>query len=166
MSAHHPSTTTPPKPHRPPAHRRRPSSATAAAAILVASSAAALLLSSGCARQNAASSEIATVNIARITNNWPKFINYNNQLASDSAAIDRSNAPQAQKAKELADLQARFAQMQNEVTGDVRAAAEQVAKEKNYKLVVTREFVGYGGVDITADVEKILKIEEKATPSP
>ena len=34
------------------------------------------------------------------------------------------------------------------------------------KLVVTREGIGYGGVDITGDVEKSLNITEKATPTP
>ena len=57
--------------------------------------------------------------------------------------------------------------MQTEVTGDVRAATEQVAKAKNLKMVFTREFVGYGGVDITPDVEKVLNITETAgTPKP
>jgi len=51
------------------------------------------------------------------------------------------------------------------VTSDVRAAAEQVANDRHFKLVVTREFTGYGGVDITSDVEKILKITEKS-PAP
>jgi hypothetical protein len=32
--------------------------------------------------------------------------------------------------------------------------------------VVTREFVGYGGVDITPDVEKAMGITESASPSP
>ena len=31
---------------------------------------------------------------------------------------------------------------------------------------MTREFVGYGGVDITPDVEKKLNITEAATPKP
>jgi hypothetical protein len=34
------------------------------------------------------------------------------------------------------------------------------------KLVLTREGIGYGGVDITSDVEKALNITEKATPTP
>ena len=54
--------------------------------------------------------------------------------------------------------------MQDDVTGDVRNAVEQVANEKHLQLVVTRQFVGYGGTDITPDVERILKITE-ASPS-
>ncbi len=116
----------------------------------------------GCAQQQ---SQIATVNITRITQNWPKFINYNNQLASDTDAIQRSSASQQDKQRQLDELRRRFAKMQEEVTGDVRAAAEQVAGQRHFKLVITREFVGYGGTDITPDVEKILKITEKS-PSP
>ena len=54
--------------------------------------------------------------------------------------------------------------MQNDVTGDVRSAVQEVANEKHFQMVVTRQFVGYGGTDITADVEKILKITE-ASPT-
>jgi Skp family chaperone for outer membrane proteins len=127
--------------------------------IVLASAAVAL---AGCTSQS--SSQIATVNISRITQNWPKFINYNNQLAADTDAINRSSASPRDKQRQLDGLRARFLTMQNEVTGDVRTAAEQVANERHFKLVVTHEFVGYGGTDITGDVEKILKITEKSPP--
>jgi Skp family chaperone for outer membrane proteins len=52
------------------------------------------------------------------------------------------------------------------LTNNVRDAANQVASDKHLRMVFTRQFVGYGGVDITPDVEKILQIVEKATPSP
>ena len=45
-------------------------------------------------------------------------------------------------------------------------AANKVAGDKHLTYVFTRQYVGYGGVDITPDVEKILKIEEKPSPSP
>jgi len=109
---------------------------------------------------------VGTVNVARITANWPKFLNYQNQLTADAQAIDRSSASERDKARQRGALQQRFAQFQNEVTGDVRTAAEQVANDRHLKLVLTREYVGYGGVDITTDVEKILKITEPATPKP
>jgi len=128
--------------------------------------AAALLLLSGCNAGNAATSQIGTVNVTRITSNWPKFLNYQNQLTADASAIDRSNASDSQKNRERAGLQERFIRFQKEVTDDVRSAAQQVANDKHLSLVVTREFVGYGGVDITGDVEKILKITEAATPKP
>jgi Skp family chaperone for outer membrane proteins len=52
------------------------------------------------------------------------------------------------------------------LTDDVSNAAQQVAKDKGLTYVFTRQYVGYGGVDVTTDIEKILKIEEKATPAP
>jgi Skp family chaperone for outer membrane proteins len=119
----------------------------------------ALFAMTGCASQD---SSVATIDLARIQANWPKFINYSNQLASDSAAINRSAASPRQKQQQLEALRQHYVDMQNEVSGDVRNAAEEVANEKHLKLVVTRQFVGYGGIDITSDVEKILKITEKA----
>src|SRR6185312_10794255 len=98
--------------------------------------------------------------------NWAKFINYNNQLSADAAAIERARVSDAQKQRERDQLRAQYVKMQNEVTSDVRSAAEQVAKQRNFKLVVTNEFTAYGGTDITRDVEKVLNITERATPSP
>jgi Skp family chaperone for outer membrane proteins len=130
-------------------------------AILATAAVAALM---GCNRST--TDQIGTVSVSRITANWPKFLNYQNQLSADAASIDRSNASVATKNRERSALQQRFIRFQNEVTGDVRTAAEQVASQKHLKLVVTREYVGFGGVDITPDVEKILKITELATPKP
>lgn len=111
-------------------------------------------------------SNIGLVDTTRITSNWPKFINYDNQVNADAAAIERSTASNAQKAKERQALQQRFVSDQNELTQDVVAAAQQVAKDKGLAYVFTRQYVGYGGIDITPDVEKVLKIAEKATPTP
>jgi len=44
--------------------------------------------------------------------------------------------------------------------------AGKIASQSQLKLVLTREGIGYGGVDITSDVEKALNITEKATPTP
>jgi Skp family chaperone for outer membrane proteins len=125
----------------------------------------AVVVAGGCT-QRSASDEIGTVNVTRITTNWPKFLNYQNQLSADAQAIERSSAPLRDKARQQAALQQRFVHFQDEVTNDVRTAAQQVASDRHLKLVLTREFVGYGGVDITPDVEKILKITEAATPKP
>jgi uncharacterized protein YdcH (DUF465 family) len=121
------------------------------------------LLAAGCGHP---SGDVATVSMSRITSNWPKFINYNNQLTADAQALERSQAPDSEKQRERDHLRQQYVQMQDEVTGDVRNAAAQVAKTRNFKLVVTQEFSAYGGTDITADVEKILNITERATPSP
>ena len=134
---------------------------TAAIALLTAGTA--LLFGCNGAGQ---SDQVGTVNVSRITANWPKFLNYQNQLTADAAAIDRSGASDRDKLRQRAVLSQRFSQFQNEVTNDVRSAAEQVANQKHLKLVLTREYVGYGGVDITPDVEKVLNITEAATPKP
>jgi hypothetical protein len=120
--------------------------------------AVALATLAGCATQT--DSSVATIDLTRIQNNWPKFINYSNQLASDTASIQRSGGSQQQKARELDELRRRYVSMQNEVSGDVRDAAAKVADARHIKLVVTRQYVGYGGIDITADVEKLLNITE------
>ena len=111
-------------------------------------------------------SDVATVDLARIMANWPKFANYNNQIQADAFAIESSKAPESQKARQRAELAQRFNQFQQEITSDVSGAAQQVATNRKFKMVFTRQGIGYGGTDITADVEKILKIEEKATPKP
>ncbi|MBD5605421.1 MAG: hypothetical protein IAI48_10065 [Candidatus Eremiobacteraeota bacterium] len=116
----------------------------------------------GCAAKT--DSSVATIDLTRIQSNWPKFINYSNQLASDTSTINRSNASPQQKQQQLDALRRRYVSMQTEVSDDVRTAAQHVADERHFKLVVTRQFVGYGGVDITSDVEKLLNITE-ASPA-
>jgi hypothetical protein len=110
--------------------------------------------------------DIGIVDLTRIMANWPKFENYNNQIQADAFAIEASKEPESQKARQRAELQQRYAQYQTEITDDIRAAATTVATQKKLKLVFTRQGVGYGGVDVTADVEKLLNITEKASPKP
>jgi Skp family chaperone for outer membrane proteins len=119
-----------------------------------------------CACSNGPSSNFGLIDAQRIQANWPKFLNYQNQLAMDAQTIERSNKPDRDKARERAQLQQRFLQAQSELTDDVTNAAQQVAKDKHLTYVLTRQFVGYGGVDITPDVEKILQIVEKPSPTP
>ena len=119
-----------------------------------------------CACSNGPSSNFGLIDAQRIQANWPKFLNYQNQLAMDAQTIERSNKPDRDKARERAELQQRFLQAQSELTDDVTNAAQQVAKDKHLTYVLTRQFVGYGGVDITPDVEKILQIVEKPSPTP
>lgn len=112
-----------------------------------------------------AQSAVGIVDTQRLLQYWPKFQNYNNQLSVDMAAVDRARLPQAQKVRERAALQQKYGQIQTELTGEVRSAASEVAKSKNFQLVVTRQYVGYGGADITSEVERLLKITE-TSPSP
>ncbi len=126
----------------------------------------ATLLASLCACTNGPKASIGLVDVQRISSNWPKFQNYQNQLANDAQTIDRSKKSQRDKDRARAVLQQRFAQAQNELSRDVADAAKQVAADKHLTYVLTRQYVGFGGEDITTDVEKILKIEEKASPTP
>jgi len=133
---------------------------------LHALAATAALASLAACGKNASNTDIGLVDVQRISQNWPKFQNYQNQLANDAQTIERSRKPDRDKAQARAQLQARFAQAQTELSVDVTAAAKQVAADKHLTYVFTRQYVGFGGVDITADVEKILKIEDKSTPAP
>jgi Skp family chaperone for outer membrane proteins len=132
--------------------------------FVLAALAASLLGMAACSKPP--SGDIGLVDVPRITANWPKFLNYQNQLNADVATIRGSRASDNEKSRQLQGLQARFATNQTELTNNVRDAAQQVATDKHLRFVFTRQFVGYGGVDITTDVEKILKVEEKATPAP
>ncbi len=132
--------------------------------FVLAALAASLLGMAACSKPP--QSDIGLVDVPRITANWPKFLNYQNQLNADVAAIRNSRDPESKKSRELQGLQARFVTNQTELTNNVRDAAQQVAAERHLRFVFTRQFVGYGGVDITPDVEKILKVTEKATPAP
>jgi Skp family chaperone for outer membrane proteins len=132
--------------------------------FVLAALAASLLGMAACSKPP--QSDIGLVDVPRITSNWPKFLNYQNQLNADVTAIRNSHRSDSDKARELQGLQARFAASQTELTNNVRDAAQQVAGDKHLRYVLTRQFVGYGGVDITPDVEKLLQITEKATPAP
>ncbi len=135
--------------------------------VLMALLATALAASTGCAaKSDAGSSQIGLVDVPRITANWPKFLNYQNQLNADAATIQQSHASTADKQRQLAGLQTRYQQGQTELTDDVRNAAQAVATDKHLRFIITQQYVGYGGVDITSDVEKILNITERATPAP
>jgi Skp family chaperone for outer membrane proteins len=132
--------------------------------LVFAALAASLLGLAACSKPPAG--DIGLVDVARITSNWPKFLNYQNQLNSDVTTIRNSRSPDSEKARQLQGLQARFATNQTELTNNVRDAAQQVAGDKHLRFVFTHQSVGYGGIDITPDVEKILQITEKATPAP
>jgi Skp family chaperone for outer membrane proteins len=133
-----------------------------ALAVLVTSVAAL----TGCHGGTSGGGDIGLVDVQRITANWPKFLNYQNQLNADAQAVQQSHDSSAAKAREMQTLQARYQSTQTELTDDVRNAAQQVASTKHLKYIFTQQYVGYGGIDITPDVEKILNITERVTPAP
>lgn len=128
--------------------------------IVITTLAAALL--AGCG----SSSPVGLVDVQRIVANWPTYQNYQNQLVLDEQSITQKKESLQQKRRDAIALQARYAKITEQLTQQVRDAASKIAQQKNLKLVVTREGVGYGGVDITPEIEKALNITEKATPSP
>jgi len=136
-------------------------------ALVTASVAAASLATlTGCQGGTSGSGDIGLIDVPRITANWPKFLNYQNQLNADAQAIQQSHLSDAEKARQITALNSKFQSGQTELTNDVQSAAKQVADAKHLKLILTQQYVGYGGVDITADVEKVLDITERASPAP
>lgn len=125
---------------------------------------AALLGMAACAKPPG--SDVGLVDENRITSNWPKFLNFQNQLNADAATIQQSHSSPAEKQRQMQTLTARFQSGQTELTNDVRNAAEQVASARHLRFVLSRQAVGYGGIDITSDVEKLLQITERGTPAP
>ena len=128
--------------------------------IIIVGLAASVL--AGCA----SSSPVGLVDVQRIVANWPTYQNYQTQLLHDEQSITQSKASPRQKQQQAFELQRKYASITEQLTNQIRDAATKVAESKQLKLVVTRQGVGYGGVDITSDVEKSLNITEKATPSP
>jgi Skp family chaperone for outer membrane proteins len=119
-------------------------------------------ISTGCA----ASSPIGLVDVQRIVNNWPEYQSYQTQLYADEAKISQGKGSTAQKQQAVLQMQRKYAKITDQLTQQIRDVASKVAQQKQLKLIVTREGVGYGGVDITPDVEKSLNIVEKASPAP
>ena len=130
--------------------------ACAAAAIVTA------VLIAGCAQSH---SRIAVVKVGEIEQNWPKFVNYYNQLQANYQAIMASKTSPQEKRKALAQFQDQEKRWNDEVTSEVRAVVTDIAKQRNYEMVVTKEGTAYGGDDITPEVEKALHISTP-TPSP
>ncbi len=112
------------------------------------------------------SSPVGLIDINRVVANWPTYQNYQQQLLTEEQKIVQSKVSTQRKTQEANALQKKYAGITDDLTKQIRDAATKVASDKNLKLVVTKEGVGYGGVDITPDVEKLMNITEKATPSP
>jgi molybdopterin biosynthesis enzyme MoaB len=112
------------------------------------------------------SSPIGLVDVQRIVTNWPEYQGYQNQLLSDERSIQSQRSSNRQKQREAFLMEQKYSKITLQLTQQIRDAATKIAQQKQLKLVLTREGIGYGGVDITPDVEKSLNITEKATPSP
>ena len=128
--------------------------------IIVTALAVAILSACG------ASSPIGLVDVQRIVSNWQEYQTYQSQLLTEQQAIASGKGSTADKEKAELALQQKYGKITEQLTQQIRDAANKIAQEKSLKLVVTREGIGYGGVDITPDVEKSLNITEKASPAP
>jgi Skp family chaperone for outer membrane proteins len=129
--------------------------------LLFAAAAAAVLVT-GCAT----TSPVGLVDVNRIVSHWTVYQQFQQQLLIDEQTIAQSRATQATKQQEALALQRKYARITSELTKQIRDAASKVAAQKNMTLVVTKEGVGYGGTDITPDVEKAMNISDKSTPTP
>lgn len=114
----------------------------------------------------AAPSPIGLVDVNRIVANWPEYQSDQNSLTNDERAIASRRESTAQKQRDALALQKKYGALTDQLSQQIRNAASTIAGQRQLKLVFTREGIGYGGVDITADVEKALNITEKPTPSP
>jgi len=111
-------------------------------------------------------SPVGLIDIQRVVSNWTEYQSYQNQLTTEEQAITQGKGSNDQKRSAAIALQAKYGKITDQMTQQIRDAAAKIAVDKGLKLVVTREGVGYGGVDITPDVEKAMNISEKASPAP
>jgi Skp family chaperone for outer membrane proteins len=114
----------------------------------------------------AARSPVGLVDVQRIVANWPEYQGYQNQLLADERSIQSRRESLARKQRAALALQRKYSTVTDQLSQQIRDAAGKIAAQRQLKLVLTREGIGYGGVDITSDVEKALNITEKATPTP
>ncbi len=111
-------------------------------------------------------SPIGLVDVQRIVTNWPEYQGYQTQLYAEERSIQSRRESTARKERAAFELQRKYSNVTDQLSRQIRDAAGKIASQRQLKLVLTREGIGYGGVDITSDVEKALNITEKATPTP
>jgi Skp family chaperone for outer membrane proteins len=109
---------------------------------------------------------IGLVDVQRIVSNWPEYQGYENQLMTEERSISSRRESAKRKQNDVMALERKYAKVTDQLSAQIRDAAGKIASQSQLKLVLTREGIGYGGVDITSDVEKSLNITEKATPTP
>jgi outer membrane protein len=111
-------------------------------------------------------SSIGLVDVQRIVSNWPEYVGYQNQMFAEERSISSRRESNSRKQRDAFSLQRKYSKITDQLSQQLRDAAGKIAQQRQLKLVLTREGIGYGGVDITADVEKALNITEKASPTP
>lgn len=124
------------------------------------------LLLAGALASCAPHSSIGLVDVQRIVSNWPEYQGYQNQMYSEERSISSRRESNTRKQRDAFYLQRKYTKVTDQLSAQLRDVAGKVAQQRQLKLVLTREGIGYGGVDITGDVEKALNITEKASPTP
>jgi Skp family chaperone for outer membrane proteins len=109
---------------------------------------------------------IGLVDVQRVVSNWPEYQGYQNQLMTEERSIASRRESAGRRQRDALALERKYAKVTDQLSAQIRDAAGKIAAQSQLKLVLTREGTGYGGVDITSDVEKALNITEKATPTP
>ncbi len=134
--------------------------------VVIRSGTVAALLLCLAACSSSSNSGVGTVNIERITTHWSKFSDYERQLTEESQRITATQEGDDARRQQLEALHTKYEALQSEITTEVRQAANKVAQAQGLHLIVTREFVGYGGRDVTDDVEAALGVVETPSPAP
>ena len=116
----------------------------------------------GCAGHSA----VGLVDVQRIVANWPEYQAYQTQLLAEERTIAGRRESSARKQSDTVALERKYSTLNDRLSQQIREVAAKIAAQDSLKLVLTREGIGYGGTDITGDVEKALNITEKATPTP
>jgi Skp family chaperone for outer membrane proteins len=111
-------------------------------------------------------SSIGLVDVQRIVSNWPEYQGYQNQLLTEERSISSRRESATRRQRDALGLERKYSKVTDQLSAQIRDAAGKIASQSQLKLVLTREGIGYGGVDITSQVEKALNITEKATPTP
>jgi hypothetical protein len=111
-------------------------------------------------------SSVGLVDVQRLVANWQEYQGYQNQMFAEERSISSRRESASHKQRDAIDLQRKYSKITDRLSQQIRDAAGKIATQRQLKLVMTREGVGYGGVDITGDVEKALNITEKPSPSP
>lgn len=109
---------------------------------------------------------VGLVDVQRIVANWPEYQSYQTQLYSEERSIASRRESAARKQIDTIALEKKYAKLNDNLSKQIHDVAAKIATQDSLKLVLTREGIGYGGTDITSDVEKALNITEKATPTP
>jgi Skp family chaperone for outer membrane proteins len=109
---------------------------------------------------------IGLVDVQRIVANWPEYQTYQTQLLGEERSISARRESAKRKQSDLVALERKYTTLNDSLSRQIHDVAAKIATQDSLKLILTREGIGYGGVDITTDVEKALNITEKATPTP